>query len=297
MALIPSVFAAITITPSVAPGTFDHAVKLELSSSDPTARMFYSFNPDGWPNDALAYTGAILLKSSTSLVYFGFVSVDNESKVLIDDYVIEYPNVSFSSGYTHENNLLKGVKIMNTTDKDLDLSYWEVRTQDTVFSIPENTLLKPTETYTFPNITLANWQAALLMSPDGDEKDILISTALSPEAAIKPVIMPKKKFARSVVRELAPEIWIKPKLEAPSVVQAAPTETIKTEPVTPVESVVSAPTEPTVETPTKAEATLADNLKVAVGESDSWSSKAAWVVVGIIAASASVIVVRLVLKK
>ena len=102
LGVIPSVFAAISITPSQAPGTFDHAIKLELTSSDPAAKVFYSFNPDGGPNDALAYTGPILLKSSTSLVYFGFVSLDNESKVLIDDYIFDYPVLSFT-GYTQVN--------------------------------------------------------------------------------------------------------------------------------------------------------------------------------------------------
>jgi hypothetical protein len=94
---IPSVFAAITITPDIAPGTYDHAIQLHLTPSDPTAKIFYSFNPDGGPNDALLYTGAITLKESTPFVYFGFVSLDNESKVLIDDYIINYPNVSFAT--------------------------------------------------------------------------------------------------------------------------------------------------------------------------------------------------------
>jgi hypothetical protein len=105
--LVPSVFAAITITPSIAPGTYDHALELELNSSDPAAKVFYSFNPNGGPNDAFAYTGAITLKSSTSFVYFGFVALDNESKVLIDDYIIEYPSASFDSGSILENNILE----------------------------------------------------------------------------------------------------------------------------------------------------------------------------------------------
>ncbi len=318
---IQSVFAAITIETSPAPGIYHAPVKVTLTPSDPAAKIYYSFNPDGGPNDALAYTGPILIKSSTPLVYFGFVTMDNESKVLIDDYIIDYPStIAFWSDITRENGKLKNVTLKNTGTGEIDLSYWEIRTQDTTITIPENTVVAANSSYTVGDINVANGQSILLASPDGDTKDILVldevaNTIIKKEVP-KPII--KKVFKATVVRELPAEIWIKPRLaenekpqtvsnevvtsekpqELPSTASAAIIET--NTPTTP--EIIPAPQTDVVSPIPEAispqpETSLADNLKISASEKTSSSPYAPWIILWTAVLAGGIMGTRLMLRK
>lgn len=71
-------------------GTYHAPVHITLTPTEPGAKTFYSFKPDGYPGDAFLYTGSILLKHSSPLIYFSFLSTSNESKIKQNDYTIEY---------------------------------------------------------------------------------------------------------------------------------------------------------------------------------------------------------------
>ena len=293
---------------------YNHAIRVSLNPSDPQAKIFYSFNPDGGPNDALAYTGQILLKSSTPLVYFGFVSMENESKVLIDDYVFDYPNtINFAPRATRDNDTIKQANIFNSGTGDLDISFWEIHAQNFSYIIPENTIIQANSNFALPDIPLSGGQSVLLSSPDGEQKDILTFDELMP-TVIKSdkakIITKPKTYRRTIVRELPAEIWIKPQLEhTPAITSesslspSASASTTITPSDTGTASVtnntpVTAPTLLPAENQQKTNETpLSDNLKNSTLETGTASSRAPWIVLAGVILAGSVFGMRFMLMR
>jgi hypothetical protein len=158
----------------------------------------------------------------------------------------------------------------------------------------------------FPDVPLTDWKAALLMSPDEEEKDIIVWASSQGQTPVeKPVITPVKKvFTRSTVRELAPEVWIKPKITATETpVTSVVSTDVSTPPVespavvTPDEVTTAPELAPTIAPEVKTDTPLSDNLKIAVNESNTTSTTAPWVILGIIVVAGWAIGVRFALKK
>jgi hypothetical protein len=85
-----AVFAAMSVSASVESGAYDRVFEVKLVPSDPAAKLFYTFEPDGSPMDAYAYTGAIRVAASTPLLYFAFTDPANESPIYRQDYELRY---------------------------------------------------------------------------------------------------------------------------------------------------------------------------------------------------------------
>lgn len=117
------------------------------------------------------------------------------------------------------------------------------------------------------------------MSPDGENKDLLaFSDAQGTSLPIieKPT---KKTFTRSTVRELAPEIWIKPKMVENRSAERHP-EPVEGSPVaTEIKNPKLETLPPSPETRnSKPETPLSENLKISVGENSGSNSTAPWII-------------------
>lgn len=160
----------LTVTANIQSWTYDKVIKIELTPSNPSAKTFYSFNEDWWPNDALLYTWAILINRSTSLVFFSYLTIDDESKISIYDYVINYTNdIRLSTWATLENKEVKNLYVFNSWSSIADISYRMVKNDDSSIIVPENTILSSWEKFEIK--WLKNSSTVYLFSPDEQKKD------------------------------------------------------------------------------------------------------------------------------
>lgn len=169
--LIMNVFAEnIDVTANLDSGTYNKVIKVELNVTDSNAKTFYSFEPNWWPGDTNLYTWAIIIKKSTPLVFFSVLTTSNESKIKINDYIINYPtNLKFSPWATFNNWNVENLQIINNDSQNIDLSYWIVKSDWSNIMIPENTIIQAWWTYNISGIT-GTW-IVTLFSPDEEKKD------------------------------------------------------------------------------------------------------------------------------
>lgn len=124
-------------------GTYHAPVHITLTPSDPEAKTFYSFKPDGYPNDAFLYTGSILLKHSTPIIYFSFLSTSDESKIKQNDYILEYPStIHFENGSVSGSGNIDAV-LVNSGSKSVNIGYWYVQSESDRVTVPEHIMLAP----------------------------------------------------------------------------------------------------------------------------------------------------------
>lgn len=173
--LLPlSVFAeSMDVTANIPSGTYHAPIHITLTPSIAGAKTFYSFKPDGTPNDAFLYTGSILLKHSTPFIYFSFVTTDNESKIKQNDYIIEYPGfVQFETDTIAGSGKID-TTLVNRGNETVDIGLWYVQSETDTIRIPEGTTLAPGAKYDI-HLNYAGSSSIVLHSPDEDEKDILV---------------------------------------------------------------------------------------------------------------------------
>lgn len=246
-------------------GTYDKILKIELTPTDSKAKTFYSFNPDGWPNDALLYTWAIILKSSTPLVFFSFINTQIESKIKINNYTINYPNtINLTQDATLSNGKISNLFLKNNDTKDIDISFWELRSNWKVYTIPDNTILNPRETFDASN-AFSSPGTITLFSPNSESKDfvnIIEKIEPKPEIINTPVkkITPKKEE----IKEETQKTETTQKIEEPKNEEIpAPVVTETTPPETPNANVDNAINEISKEE-IKPSENLWDNLKISL---------------------------------
>lgn len=173
--LLPmSVFAeSMDVTANIPSGTYHAPIHITLTPTRAEAKTFYSFKPDGTPNDAFLYTGSILLKHSTPFIYFSFVTTDDESKIKQNDYIIEYPgSVQFETDTVAGSGSIDTALVNRGTDT-VDIGWWYVQSEADTIRIPEGATLAPGQKYHI-HLDYAGNSSIVLHSPDEDEKDILV---------------------------------------------------------------------------------------------------------------------------
>lgn len=139
-----NVFAEkLDVTVDVPSGTYHSPIRITLSPTDPSAKTFYSFKPDGYPNDAFLYTGTILLKHSSPFIYFSFLSTSNESKIKQNDYIIEYPStIHFvADSFSGSGNI--DIMLVNSGSESVDIGHWIIQSESEMVTIPDGTVIAP----------------------------------------------------------------------------------------------------------------------------------------------------------
>ena len=174
-------------TPS---GTYDTPVYITLTATEPQAKTFYSFKPDGHPNDAFLYTGSILLKHSSPFIYFSFLSTSNESKIKQNDYIIRYPTTIQFREETFSGSGKLAIELANNGAEAVNIGWWYVQSEIETVTIPKGTILASGEKYSM-HINYAWNSSIVLRSPDDDERDILV---YQNQTYIWDAITPKKKI-------------------------------------------------------------------------------------------------------
>jgi len=168
--IVPSFAENVDVTANLESGTYNKVIKVELTSTDNSTKTFYTFDPNSWPWDTILYTWAILIKKSTPLLFFSFLSTSNESKIKQNNYIINYPsNIKFSAWAKFNNWNIESLQIINNSSDNIDLGYWIVKNDWSNIEIPENTIIQAWWTYNISGIT-GTW-AVTLYSPDEEKKD------------------------------------------------------------------------------------------------------------------------------
>lgn len=163
----------IDVTSNLPSGTYDKVIKIILTPTDNKAKTFYSFNPNWWPNDALLYTWPIILKKSTPLVFFSFINTEIESKIKINNYILNYSNnINLFWDATFSNWKISNLFIKNNDQKDIDISFWELRSSWKIYTIPDRTTLYPGQTLDVSNAFSLSWTITLF-SPNSESKDFV----------------------------------------------------------------------------------------------------------------------------
>ncbi len=182
----------VDIDASVKSWKYDKVLKVELNSTNPKSKTFFSFDPNGTPNDAFAYTWTILIKKSSSLVYFTFIDTKNESKIKQEDYVISYSDeIKLSKEVSYKNESLSWAFIINTSTEAKDISFWEVKLQDKTITIPDWTIIPPSNNYELKDLV---WTGNIsLLAPDGILKDSTEIKVIVPEIKSENKVSTTKK--------------------------------------------------------------------------------------------------------
>lgn len=194
----------IDVSANIPSWKYSEIIKVELTPTNPSARTFYSFNPNGWPSDALLYTWAIIIKKSTPLVFFSYTSTENESKIKINNYIIKFSNnIRLSEWGKIVDWKINNLNLTNIWSDSIDLSFWEVRNDAGKIIIPDWTKIKSWEEF------LINWLTWVwivsLFSPDEEKKDFIeiipeVKEAIPvkiPVKSIKEVSSTKPKITES----------------------------------------------------------------------------------------------------
>jgi len=231
--LFPSFALAESINVTATPpsGTYHAPIRIELNTTQSGSKTFYSFKPDGYPQDAYLYTGAILLRKSSPLIFFSIISPINESKIKLNEYIIEYsPDVHFrDTEVVLGSDSMVDVALINESDKDIDIGFYQVQSESSMTEIPEGTMLASGKIYTV-SFQYTGKSPIVLRSPDGEERGILQVVKSEP-----------KKTEMTPIPHTSSQnsITIPPKIE-------------KTEDTIPP---TEQPTEPVTETPVLSEST------------------------------------------
>lgn len=169
LSVINPIFAQeLDITASLPSWTYRGAIEIKLQSTSKNSKTFYSYNPDWWPNDAYLYTWTLLLKKSTPLVFFTYINEEVESKIKINNYIIEYPNtIRLSKDATYENSKTNNLFLINEWKSAVDLSYWYIKNDLWKYEFPKWTIING---WAKLNITELNWSGYYSLFSANDEK-------------------------------------------------------------------------------------------------------------------------------
>lgn len=311
--------------------TYNKILKVDLTSTDSSSKIFYSFDPNWTPNDLLLYTWSIIIKKSTPLVFFTFLSTENESKIKQEDYIISYPNsLILWTWALFEDSKTTNLQLINTSSENIDIWYWYIKNDSQTIVFPENTTLSPWQTY---DISLVNaaWIVSLF-SPDDEKKDFVEpiekkievapidnswnSETASPEE-IKQVSIIKKPIKKTIPKTQVAIIKPVEKLAEviPETNKTEETNTINNENTTILNNSLSnsweTPVEENIKNDNPIEKDIAaidkelknsnpdfnDSIKVSVWES--WNNNNTWIYIflGVLWTAAAVWVWRRVIKK
>jgi len=190
------VFASsVDVTANPPSGTYQSPVYITLTPTDSQAKTFYSFKPDGYPQDAFLYTKPILLKNSSPFIYFSIINTTNESKIKQNNYIIEYSSfIRFESESVSGSGKVN-ITLINSGSESVNIGFWQVQSESDRKVIPEGTMIAPWAKQSV-NLNYTGNSSIVLRSPDNEEKDILIPShtenILPKKQSITTKIVPRK---------------------------------------------------------------------------------------------------------
>jgi hypothetical protein len=222
-------------------GTYESPISVTLTASDPKAKIWYVFDPNSGPNDALPYSTPVRIEKSTPFLFFAYTDLKNESKIERRDYVIKLPTtLRFSEGTVEiaagATNIAP--EIFNFGSIEVSLAGWAVLTDKGRTLLPAGTTVPAGGKYRLPSLPYGEG-GINLMSGDGEVRSVLSVTR---KPAEKPVVVaPVKPAAASA--PAATSAPVGPVSEPVAVETPATTETTAPLPEAPavVEGAPSAP--------------------------------------------------------
>jgi hypothetical protein len=226
---ISSFAANVDVITNPPSGTYHTPIYINLTPTETNAKTFYSFKPDGYPQDAFIYEKPILLKHSSPFIYFSIISTTNESKIKQNNYILEYPaTIHFDTKSITGSGKVQ-VTIINSGVENVDIGFWCIQSLSDIVTIPEHTILHSGEKYGV-EINYPGTSSVVLRSPDDDERDILThkSTEEKTIAASK-VKITTKIVPREIISTIAnipennlPEAKNTPTPESISIIRDTP---------------------------------------------------------------------------
>lgn len=128
-------------------GTYHAPFYITLTPTETNAKTFYSFKPDGYPQDAFLYNKPILLKHSSPFIYFSVISTTNESKIKQNNYILEYPTTIHFDAESISGSGKVQVNLINSGAENVDIGFWYIQSLSDMVIIPEHTILHPGKKY------------------------------------------------------------------------------------------------------------------------------------------------------
>lgn len=122
-------------------GTYHTPIYITLTPTEINAKTFYSFKPDGYPQDAFLYEKPILLKHSSPFIYFSIINTTNESKIKQNNYIIEYPStIHFETEFISGSGKVH-IVLINSGSENVDIGSWYIQSLSDIFIIPDHTII------------------------------------------------------------------------------------------------------------------------------------------------------------
>ncbi|HRI36562.1 MAG TPA: hypothetical protein PK765_05915 [bacterium] len=168
---------------------------VRLIASDPSAKLFYTFDPDGSPMDAYAYTGTIRIDHSTPFLYFAFTDPTNESPIYRQDYEIHYPDHAAFS-VDPKTRVASFMNFSQNEKNSIALEGWKLEKDSvTLHKFEPRDFLSAGRTlsvsYVLPSDIHA-YGTYRLIAPDGRIiSEILVE---EPESHIEEVLLPVRQY-------------------------------------------------------------------------------------------------------
>lgn len=182
----------ITVTSSQPSGKYSGPIRVELTTSDPQAQIWYTCRRNGTPADLIKYVSVITLDTSCALVYFGYVTTQLESRIERSDYTILYSDAIELE--TRGDSLA----LVNTSTGTIDIGGWEVISGSGSRSVAPGTTILPNGRYDLGRVDPAVYE---LRSPEGYAKSVaniarpiapkLVAIVKAPSVSTPTVISPK----------------------------------------------------------------------------------------------------------
>jgi hypothetical protein len=240
------VHAATTITVDAdkASGHYSAPISVTLTASDPAAKIWYVFDPNGTPGDALPYSGPIRIEKSTPLLFFAYTDTQNESVIERRDYDIAAPStLQFRDNAVAIPKTANSVQlaVKNFGAEAVTLSGWVIRTDMETRTLEGSELA----TGTSKAFVLAYSEgAAILSSPDGEIQSTvpILRQAEVPSAAVA-VLKKAHKVAEAPKSAALPIVKKPAETPAPAVTESGTQPVVETSAPAPAPTTNEAVTE------------------------------------------------------
>lgn len=145
-------------------GEYSSVIEIHLKATEDVNKVFY-YTDWIWNLDNIyMYDKPIIIKSDTELSYYWLGKDYNATKIESKNYTFNY---SEEISITHKKNY---IIIKNNSKKSVNLGYWTISWEKTVFEFEKNTILNSKKSMKIP-YNIEYWEKIELKSPDEKVKD------------------------------------------------------------------------------------------------------------------------------
>lgn len=154
--------------------SYDQPRLIKIKSDNPEAKIIWTLNPNGSPDEAFVYESPIPIHFSQELWFFAITDENKSTPFFKEKYTIRtdprrYPRDVFISSFSPTKD---SIEITNTGDQSVPLRDWSIEGKYASFTFPEPKFLDAHSSLTIPLAIGDALDSITLRSPDRFPKDI-----------------------------------------------------------------------------------------------------------------------------